>query len=235
MKHYYLFILFVTFVGCAPKQLSNEEKVIKEFKNYAKTHFDDPSQLKEIIGIDEIDTISTIPLKKKIKKSVENLRTLDSLHQYYDSVFYRYAENYPNKIRNNYPLRFVRDRAEILDNSMTLLLQGISVTQLEKRLEQLMVLKDSTLYQHQIVYRLMEPGGLKIRYFYCFTDTLYTSFSFSNNKASTKEEPFNAIITEVDENLMPMIMKLDQHYEHCLKNDRFTYSVLQSLFSDIDK
>ena len=85
MRHYYFFlIVLATLVGCSPK--SNEEKVIQEFKNYAKTHFDDPSKLKEIIGIDETDTMSTVQLKEAIKEGITPLRSADSLINQYDSI-----------------------------------------------------------------------------------------------------------------------------------------------------
>ena len=82
MKKYIGFSALIVFALLTSCTQTKEDKIRNEFKNYVSSNFDDPNSLKEIVSVEQIDTITY----EGIRNGVIALHGIDSLINSCESI-----------------------------------------------------------------------------------------------------------------------------------------------------
>lgn len=177
MKKYIGFIAIIILSLFACTQ-TKEDKIKTEFKKYVSSNFDDPNSLKEIVNIEQIDTVSY----ESIRESVVALHAIDSLAIVCDSIekeqstiilgkirAHQYSSYYKNDLRNLTMRKIELSREMIAwldDYGNSLHIMSDSLDRTLKKLEGLCV------FQYRIKTRVKEDKDLKLKDYYALEDSI---------------------------------------------------------------
>lgn len=177
MKKYIGFIAIIILSLFACTQ-TKEDKIKTEFKKYVSSNFDDPNSLKEIVNIEQIDTVSY----ESIRESVVALHAIDSLAIVCDSIekeqstiilskirAHQYSSYYKNDLRNLTMRKIELSREMIAwldDYGNSLHIMSDSLDRTLKNLEGLCV------FQYRIKTRVKEDKDLKLKDYYALEDSI---------------------------------------------------------------
>lgn len=186
MKRYLFSSVIALFVLFSCTQ-TKEDKIRNEFKNYVSSNFDDPNSLKEIVSIEQIDTVTY----ESIRNGVIALHALDSLAESIKSIEEELSESNLSKIRAHQYHSYYKDdlrdlimkRAKLSrdmlswhdDYGLTMLhTMSDSVDNLLARL------KGLNIYQYKIKTRIKHGEDLKLTEYYALEDSV--GYRFFNKK-----------------------------------------------------
>lgn len=176
-------ILFALF-SCSQ---TKEDKIRNEFKNYVSSNFDDPNSLKEIVSIEQIDTVTY----EHILNGVVALHEIDSLTNLSDSIENEQNAILLGKIRahNYHPyykeeLKSMALRKAELSRNMIAWIDDYGYGMLRRMSDStdnsLNRLKGLNIYQYKIKARIKVKDDLKLREYYALEDSI--GFRFFDNK-----------------------------------------------------
>ena len=164
-------ILFALF-SCSQ---TKEDKIRNEFKNYVSSNFDDPNSLKEIVSIEQIDTVTY----EHILNGVVALHEIDSLTNLSDSIENEQNAILLGKIRAHNYHPYYKEELK----SMALRKAELSrnmIAWIDSTDNSLNRLKGLNIYQYKIKARIKVKDDLKLREYYALEDSI--GFRFFDNK-----------------------------------------------------
>lgn len=186
MKKYLFFGAITLFVLFSCSQ-TKEDKIRNEFKNYVSSNFDDPNSLKEIVSIEQIDTVTY----ESIRNGVIALHALDSLTDSTKSIEEELSESNLSKIRAHQYHSYYKDdlrdlimqRAK-LSRDMLSWHDDYGLTMLHTMSDSvdnlLAGLKGLNICQYKIKTRIKHGEDLKLTDYYALEDSV--GYRFFNKK-----------------------------------------------------
>lgn len=192
-------IIFFGIVICVLSCTKGKNDIVKdEFYKYVSQNFDDPNDLKEIVSIELIDTISYESLcnvTKLLYEISEQTETLASLGK-------NQSDSIINYLRNHKPVTD-KDKREIikewlvqeleLNKDMLYWINTFSdeITFLKMNIDSLLEkTKKMMLYEYEIKARINEGTNLKLKHFYALEDS--TTIKFFDKKPIFSDYPKEA-------------------------------------------
>ena len=183
-KYVSISVIILVLFSCTQ---TKEDKIRDEFKNYVSSNFDDPNSLKEVLSIEQIDTITY----ESIRNGVIALHGIDSLTNSNDSIEKEQNEIIMSKIRaHNYNPYYKEELMSLILRKADLSRLAISWID-DYGFTLLKAMSDSTdillnrlkglnIYQYRIKARIKNSDELKVRYFFALEDS--TGISFFDKK-----------------------------------------------------
>lgn len=231
MKNFLIYSLLVClFFSCGNK--SKEDKIKVAFKDYVNINFDNPKNLKDITSIYNIDSISTIELKRILSESLEECIELDnledSLKQRYttliDSLPYGYvakqrgSEVVQRAMFSNFSL--IRHKMDgILDGSLTELKIPATISDYP----------DTLIYTYEIKYRIIKDGEPVMETIYANTNKSLSIIEFCENNDIDNED-LKSFMHEMND-IMSKWNKRSEITSEEIKNDRIIIDFIESSLS----
>lgn len=208
MKKYIGFSAIVLFALFACTQ-TKQDIIRDEFKNYVSSNFDDPNSLKEILSIEQIDTITY----ESIRNGVLSLHGIDSLTNSSDSIEKEQSAIILGKIRAHKYNPFYKDelmsmvlrKAELSRNMITWIDDyGFALlrTMSDSTDSSLNRLKGLNINQYKIKIRIKDGNNLKLKEYYALEDSVGYRFfdrkpTFNDYSEGTAD--FYKVATEYEE------------------------------------
>lgn len=208
MKKYigFIAIIYLSFFACTQ---TKEDKIRTEFKNYVSSNFDDPRNLKEIVSVEQIDTITY----ESIRNGVIALHAIDSLTNSSDSIEKEQSAIILSKIRTHQYQSYYKDdlkdlimqQAELSRDMMAWIDDyGFAMlhTMSDSMDNSLNLLKGLNIYQYRIKTRIKDGDDLKLRDYYALEDSVGYRFfdrkpTFNDYSERTVE--FYKVATEYED------------------------------------
>ena len=166
MKKLFLFICVVVTVSCGTQ--TNDDKIKETFSNYVNQNFDDPSKVKEVVGITYGDTLTN----KSFADMVSDLSVMsDSLESLYKNLADKantFVNQSGDKVKHNQSFREDwREYEESLKNGIEkrwmfavaiLSKDFVPITK-----DSILNYQDFALLDFTIKYRINNNDGLKLK------------------------------------------------------------------------
>ena len=176
-------VLFVLFACTQTK----EDKIKNEFKNFVSSNFNDPNNLKEIVSIEQIDTVTY----ESIRNGVIALHALDSLTNSTKSIEEELSESNLSKIRAHQYHSYYKDDLRDLIMQRAKLSRDMLTWHDDYGLTMLQTMSDSVdnllnglkglnIYQYRIKTGIKDGNDLKLTEYYALEDSV--EYRFFNRK-----------------------------------------------------
>lgn len=212
-KLFYLIIGISVWLSLASFSEDDKNKIAAAFNEWAARNVDDPDAIEKIMFIDSLHKISTIDFKtmffkyKNICDSTERER--ENAYNRFHNLVIHIPKNKKKAVRENDELK------ELLSDNIDLAQDRLSAIKevsnsLKGYEEEILPMKDTTVYQYEIRYKYREPGRKKTKKVYAVCDTLFRNIQIM--EAPLKTEDIFAI-----NDVYETVHKSIEEYEPILK------------------
>lgn len=191
--------LLICLFFCSCSQSIND-KILSSFEKYAQDHFDDPSKIQEIIGVDSVDTCSTYYFKDMARKRMELYLWTAGISDSTDNMIKDYSKRYSNRFGEvNGLLPLWIKKIELAKIAIDLAEKGLVPSFAKKEFDNILEMKDTILYEYKILYRIKEKDGLKMCNYFAYSDSLNSNILFQENRMPINKSPFYDLLKQIDE------------------------------------
>lgn len=188
---------------------TNEDKIFTAFKDYAEKNLDNPSAISEIVGIDTVDTFSTIKIKANITKVYQLYDSARIMAENASNAFLEFSKD-PNKTSKINKVELNRDpqfksimfnflssqekKWRFAEESAKSAKRGdsLNVFLIKKEFDGIMNKKDTVFCGMKLSYRTKNGDDVKLHKIDVICDTLYSSFHF----ASGIPKEYNSLVED---------------------------------------
>ncbi len=225
----YVFVI-LCIVGCVQ---SNEDKIRTAFSEYVKNNFDDPSQFKEIVSIDSLDTISTIKIKELFNELIITRKRTYEIGDSIEKINFKYINDDKLKSQLGQSSEFMALAQKVIElNEYYIYLsdKNLSMIDAEAEWKEIQSHKDTVFYNQRLTYRVNYNDGLKLKTCFVYFDTLYNNITFRDNRIKAYEaSEITKEIDEFDEKYEPLFELNSERVKTAIQ----MHNVLRRMFGDI--